>query len=56
MEDNKIYFSNQPLIPINKPAKPVLSRKSELTGKAGAIAFDQVLAQAVSGVKFSQHA
>ena len=56
MEDNKIYFSNQPLIPINKPAKPALSTQSELTGKAGAIAFAQVLAQEVSGVKFSQHA
>lgn len=53
MTDNRFYFANQPIQPINFPQtnKP-RSIKTATTGGA----FEQVLNQAIGGVKFSQHA
>ncbi len=53
MTDNRFYLANQPIQPINFPQtnKP-RSIKTATTGGA----FEQVLNQAIGGVKFSQHA
>ena len=53
MTDNRFYLAKQPIQPINFPQtnKP-RSIKTATTGGA----FEQVLNQAIGGVKFSQHA
>lgn len=52
MTDNRIYYANQPIQPLQKqPAKAVTGNG---TGVAGD--FQQILNQTLSGVKFSQHA
>ena len=53
MTDHRFYLANQPIQPINFPQtnKP-RSIKTATTGGA----FEQVLNQAIGGVKFSQHA
>lgn len=53
MTDNRFYLANQPIQPINFPqTNKVRSIKTATTGGA----FEQVLNQAIGGVKFSQHA
>ena len=54
MTDNRIYYSNQPLQPIQKPAAKTNANQatSQVTGGG----FQQVFNQTLSGVKFSQHA
>lgn len=53
MMDSRFYLANQPIQPIQTPAagKP----RSVGTPSMGA-GFEQVLNQAIGGVKFSQHA
>ena len=53
MTDNRFYLANQPIQPINFPQtnKP----RSIKTATTGGV-FEQVLNQAIGGVKFSQHA
>lgn len=53
MTDNRFYLANQPIQPINFPqTNKARSIKTATTGGA----FEQVLNQAIGGVKFSQHA
>ena len=52
MADNRVYFSNQPIQPIQSPmVKPRSAGMANTIGN-----FDQVLNQTMGGVKFSQHA
>lgn len=53
MTDNRIYYTSQPVIPVDKTS--ALQSKPS-SAAANSTAFAQVLDQAVSGVKFSQHA
>ena len=52
MADNRVYFSNQAIKPIQSPV--VNPRSVGLANTMGS--FDQVLNQTMGGVKFSQHA
>ena len=53
MMDNRFYFANQPIRPIQAPStSKTRSTGSESTGGS----FEQALNQAIGGVKFSQHA
>ena len=52
MTDNRIYYTNQPIQPIQ--SAPVKPRSTGTANTAGG--FDQVLNQTLGGVKFSQHA
>lgn len=52
MTENRVYFSNQPIQPIQSPmVKPRSAGMANTIGN-----FDQVLNQTMGGVKFSQHA
>lgn len=55
MTDNRIYYPQRPVLPINKPATvlPGTSSKAPATTSAS---FNQILEQELTGVKFSQHA
>lgn len=53
MTDNRIYYSQRPVIPVDKPSVPI----SKPAGtKNSDTAFGQVLEQELNGIKFSQHA
>ena len=52
MTDNRVYFSNQAIKPIQSPV--VNPRSAGMANTIGS--FDQVLNQTLGGVKFSQHA
>ena len=57
MDDNKIYYTNQPILPINQSGKSMpIGNKPVNQGKGAVTPFSQIFAQEVSGVKFSQHA
>lgn len=55
MNDNRIYYPQQPILPIKKPL-------SDLPGNTGkpaqtvSVPFNRFLEQELTGVKFSQHA
>lgn len=53
MTDNRFYIASQPIQPIQTPSagKPRSGRTDTTVG-----GFEQVLNQAIGGVKFSQHA
>lgn len=53
MTDNRFYLTNQPIQPMQPPASGT-SRVARNEAPAGG--FEQALAQAIGGVKFSQHA
>lgn len=53
MTNNRIYYANQPIQPIQP--SPVKPRSTANTNSLGGN-FDQVLNQTLGGVKFSQHA
>ena len=53
MIDSRFYLANQPIQPIQTPAAG--KTRSAGTQSTGA-GFEQVLNQAIGGVKFSQHA
>ncbi len=54
MTDNRILYPQQPILPVQKPsqAPPASSAKTADNQPS----FNQVLAQELAGVKFSQHA
>ncbi len=52
MTDNRIYYANQPIQPLQKTT----SQPSVAAGTSKTGGFQQVLNQTLSGVKFSQHA
>jgi len=52
MTNNRFYLSTQPIQPIQTPSSRARTTTSPATGGG----FDQVLNQAIGGVKFSQHA
>jgi flagellar operon protein len=52
MADNRVYFPNQAIKPIQSPV--VNPRSAGMANTIGS--FDQVLNQTLGGVKFSQHA
>ena len=52
MSDNRVFFSNQAIKPIQSPV--VNPRSAGMANTIGC--FDQVLNQTLGGVKFSQHA
>lgn len=54
MTDNRIYYQ-QPILPVQKPGQAPSTQPSAKTPDSGQ-SFNQVLAQELSGVKFSQHA
>ena len=53
MTDNRIFYPNQPLHPVQKAATPKIGTAVSQTAGGG---FQQILNQSLSGVKFSQHA
>ncbi|MDR7865461.1 MAG: TIGR02530 family flagellar biosynthesis protein [Sporomusaceae bacterium] len=53
MTDNRIYYQ-QPILPVQKPGQGTAAQSSAKT--ADGHSFNQVLAQELTGVKFSQHA
>ncbi|MHC1758617.1 MAG: TIGR02530 family flagellar biosynthesis protein [Negativicutes bacterium] len=53
MTDNRLYISNQRILPIQSPITNKPQSEKSKTSNAG---FEQVLSQALGGVKFSQHA
>ncbi|MDT8901297.1 TIGR02530 family flagellar biosynthesis protein [Anaeroselena agilis] len=53
MTDNRIYYQ-QPLLPVQKPGQAPPAQPSAKTPEGQS--FNQVLAQELTGVKFSQHA
>ncbi len=53
MTDNRIYYQ-QPILPVQKPGQGTAAQSSAKT--AAGQSFNQVLAQELTGVKFSQHA
>lgn len=54
MTDNRIYYQ-QPILPVQKPSQAPSAQPSAKTPDSGQ-SFNQVLAQELAGVKFSQHA
>ncbi len=54
MTDNRIYYQ-QPILPVQKPGQGTAAQPSA-KGADGQQSFNQVLAQELAGVKFSQHA
>lgn len=55
MTDNRILFPQQPILPVQKPGQAP-SATSAAKAADNQSSFDQVLAQELAGVKFSQHA
>lgn len=56
MADNRIYYPQQPIFPLQKTSSVNQPGKLTSSQSAGGLDFDQVLQQEISGVKFSQHA
>lgn len=57
MADNRIYNPYQPIAPVISPVKPTTAQADARTHKPTAgSSFNQLLAQEIAGVKFSQHA
>jgi len=54
MTDNRILYPQQPILPAQKPGQGTSASPAART--ADGQSFDQVLAQELAGVKFSQHA
>ena len=55
MIDNRSYYPQQPIVPVNTKNGNVV-RNSGNQGKDSTTPFSQVLAQELKGVQFSQHA
>jgi hypothetical protein len=53
MTDNRIFYQ-QPILPAQKPGQGMSASPAAKT--ADGQSFDQILAQELAGVKFSQHA
>lgn len=54
MSDNRIYFPQQPIAPINRPVRSVTQQPTDSNIKG--MSFQQLFDQQITGVKFSQHA
>lgn len=54
MTDNRIFYAQQPILPINKPAAP--ANQPSRPAAASQPAFNQILEKELTGLKFSQHA
>jgi flagellar operon protein len=54
MTDNRILYSQQPILPVNKPAAP--ASQTSKPAAASQPAFNQILEKELTGLKFSQHA
>ncbi len=53
MTDNRFYISTQRIQPVQPP---ITSKPQSEKAKTSSAGFEQVLSQALGGVKFSQHA
>ncbi|MBP2650217.1 MAG: flagellar operon protein [Firmicutes bacterium] len=56
MADNRIYYPQQPVLPIGKAAYNPKTSNSSKPVAANEPPFSQVLGQELTGLKFSQHA
>jgi len=56
MTENSIYRLQQSMTPVSPIAGTLVSNAKNNQGKQNVVPFDQVLAQELAGVKFSQHA
>lgn len=54
MTDNRILYPQQPILPVQKPSQAPQGAAARAADNQPS--FDQVLAQELAGVKFSQHA
>lgn len=54
MTDNRILYPQQPILPVQKPVQAPSTSSAKAADNQ--TSFNQVLAQELSGVKFSQHA
>ncbi len=54
MTDNRIFYPQKPILPAQKPGQGMSASPAAKT--ADGQSFDQILAQELAGVKFSQHA
>jgi flagellar operon protein len=54
MTDNRILYPQQPILPVQKPGQGTSASPTAKT--VDGQSFNQVLAQELTGVKFSQHA
>lgn len=55
MTDNRILYPQQPILPAQRPGQGTSAPPAAKTAD-GQQSFDQVLAQELTGVRFSQHA
>lgn len=57
MSDNRVYYPQQPILPVTKPVTTQPStQQSQRPSAATDASFSQVLQQELSGLKFSNHA
>lgn len=56
MTDNRIFLSQQPILPVSKPAVTPASQQPAKPGAANDSTFSQIFDKELTGVKFSQHA
>lgn len=56
MADSRIFFSSQPLLPIDNHSNHAASARSRTTGTAGSQSFAKIYEDARNQVSFSQHA
>ncbi|MBP2653114.1 MAG: flagellar operon protein [Firmicutes bacterium] len=56
MADNRIYYPQQPVIPLGKPAYAPKTPNSSKPAAGNEQLFGQILEQELTGLKFSQHA
>lgn len=56
MADNRIYYPQQPILPVNKTTANSTSSGRVDKSQNAAVPFNKILEQELSGVKFSQHA
>jgi flagellar operon protein len=56
MTNNRIYYPQQPLRPINNPINTSNSQQIAKPGTTNIPSFNSLLEQELTGVKFSQHA
>lgn len=56
MTDNRVYYPQQPIIPAGRPAQSPPSRRTSKPSAEFHKSFGEVLAQELTGLKFSQHA
>lgn len=55
MNDNRIYYPQRPILPVDKPSVVSPGNTSKASSKS-LVPFSKILEQQLTGVKFSQHA